>query len=92
MGAAFAISKSTAFLKVSLFISVLLASAGVIAYWNAMFVSIDAQNALIFLFMPLYQLAIALIVFIGAVAVRLKARAADSDSLKTDAAKPRDLG
>jgi hypothetical protein len=54
--------------------SLLLALAGLLLYWDAMFVHTDAQGGLVFLFIPLYQY-IAVVITIGVVIyARMRAR------------------
>lgn len=61
---------------VVLFVSGILTAAGIFFYRDAMFVHVDAQGALVFLFIPLYQLVIVVITLAGVGFARVRARRA----------------
>jgi hypothetical protein len=77
--------------KVILLLSVLLAAFGFFVYREASS-SADAQSGLIFIFLPLYQLGVVLLVFIGVIIARVRSQKSANNSLKSDVAKPRALG
>jgi hypothetical protein len=58
--------------KVVLASSAMLALFGISFYWDAMFLHVDAQVGLIFLFVPFYQLVAVAIILIGVIFVRVR--------------------
>ena len=72
---------------VVLVVAAILAVGGLLLYWDSMFVHIDAQGALVFLFIPLYQLVAVTITLGGVIYARVRAHLAANSTIKRDARK-----
>jgi hypothetical protein len=55
-------------------VSAAAAIAGIYCYWDAMFLHVDAQGALVFVFTPLYQLAAGTLTLAGVIYARARAK------------------
>lgn len=61
------------------------AVAGVLLYWDAMFLHVDAQGGLVFLFIPLYQLVAVAITLGGVTFARARVHFAANSTIESDA-------
>lgn len=87
MVVAIAIANSLRSLKVVFVLSVLLALSSLFIYWHALFIHVDAQGSLVFVFLPLYQLVAVAAVLLAVIVVRIRARLAANNGLESDALK-----
>jgi len=72
---------------VVLVLSSLLVVGGLLLYWDAMFLHVDAQGALVFLFIPLYQFVAVVVVLCGVIFVRARAHVATNTTFEGNARK-----
>jgi hypothetical protein len=70
-----------------LVVSAILAAGGVLLYWDAIFVHIDAQGAFVFLFIPLYQLVVVALTLGAVIYARVRAHLAANRTIERDACK-----
>jgi len=72
MGIAIFTGNSVRSLRLLLVLSILMALSSMYFYYDALFLHVDAQGALIFLFLPLCQLIAAAIALLGVVIARVR--------------------
>jgi hypothetical protein len=87
MGMAIAVGNSVLSLRVLLALSILLALSSVFFYYDTLFVHVDAQGALIFLFLPLCQLVAVAIVLLGVIIARIRTRSVTANDWASDTSK-----
>lgn len=68
-----------------LVVSLLMVAGALFIYYDTMFVHLDAQGGLVFLFLPLWQLLAVLGVIVTVVVARARARTAANPTIERDA-------
>ena len=70
---------------VVLVLSSLFVVGGLLLYWDAMFLHVDAQGALVFIFIPLYQFVAVVAVLCGVIFFRARAHMATNSTFERNA-------